>query len=124
MSAQTNCLRLADLPVSPIGGGTANLAGFCGQKLVVYFCADTDSEEVAAFAGLMNAFERAGAWVIGLRPSERAAFEMLASHFPDMTAARPEDGATFVIDRDGIPRHFWAGCGHARAALEATRERP
>lgn len=100
------------------------MASFCGQKLVVFFCAETDSEEVAAFAGLMIAFERAGAWVIGLPTSERAAFETLASHFPEMGAARPEDGATFVIDRDGVPRHVWPGCGHARAALKAARERP
>lgn len=124
MIAEHNCLRLPDLEVARIGGGTANLGAFCGQKLVLFFCASTDSEEIAAFGGLVDAFGRAGAWVVGLPPAERAAFDMLAGCFPEMEEARPEEGATFVVDRDGVPRHCWWGPGHALEALDAVRERP
>src|SRR5690349_3094053 len=124
MQYQTACLHHRPLLASRIGGGSVDLSDFARQKLVVYFCSGTDSEEVAAFGALAKSFERAGAWVVGIHSSDHAAFAALSSLYSASAKGRPEDGATFVIDRDGHLRHFWPGPGHARDALEVVRERP
>jgi hypothetical protein len=115
---------LLDFPVALIDGGSVNLAHFCGQKLVVHFCAPGAAGEIAAFESLAEAFEEAGAWRVAASTADVAAFEALAGRFVHPAPPRPEAGGTFVIDRDGVPRHFWPGPGHARAALDIARERP
>jgi peroxiredoxin len=139
--------RLPDVPVELIGGGSANLAHFCGQKLVVLFCpADREAagREIAAYEKLAPAFENAGTWVVGLVAGRAPglnghpgsahihlgvdaggrAFHELATHFPNSDEAKPAAGAAFLINRDGNVGYAWLGVGHATKALERARERP
>lgn len=147
MASAPACNRLPDVPIELIGGGQANLAHFCGQKLVVLFCpADREAAEgeIAAYEALAPAFENVGTWVVGLvagrAPGVRGgpqsahihlgvdvggrAFRELASHFPESDKARPAGGAAFLINRDGNVRYAWLGAGHAAETLERARERP
>jgi peroxiredoxin len=114
----------ADIEVGLMTGGTAHLSYFRGQKLVVHFCPGSATAELAAFDALRDAFAKAGAWLITADPADRAAFYALAGYFPEFGHGVPEDGATFVIDRDGIPRYVWPGFGNAQEALVAVCERP
>ena len=122
---------MIDAPVCPpdvevvlLGGGTAHLSNFRGQKVVVHFCHAAASADLAAFDALKDAFAQAGAWLVTADPADRDAFYALGDYFPEFGNAVPEDGATFVIDRDGIPRYVWPGVGNAQEALVAIRERP
>lgn len=147
MASAPACNRLPDVPIALIGGGSANLAHFCGQKLVVLFCpADREAaeREIAAYEKLAPAFENAGAWVVGLvagrapglhgKPNSAhihlgvdtggRAFRELATHFPDSDEAKPAAGAAFLINRDGNVRYALLGTGHAQETLERARERP
>ena len=114
----------ADVEVALAAGGTAHLSYFRGQKVVVHFCPPGATAELAAFDGLREDFGHAGAWLLTADPADRAAFFALAHYFPEFGNGVPEDGATFVIDRDGIPRYVWPGFGKAREALLAVCERP
>lgn len=147
MASAPACNRLPDVPIELIGGGSANLAHFCGQKLVVVFCPaerEAAEREIAAYEALAPQFENAGAWVVGLVAGRRPglhgkpssahihlgvdaggrAFRELAAHFPAPDEARPAAGAAFLINRDGNVRYAWLGAGHAPEALERARERP
>jgi peroxiredoxin len=123
MTEELACVP-ADVEISLIAGGTAHLSYFRGQKLVVHFCPGNASAELAAFDALKDDFAQAGAWLITADPADRAAFYALAGYFPEFGNGVPEDGATFVIDRDGIPRYVWPGFGNAQEALVAVCERP
>jgi peroxiredoxin len=114
----------SDVEVALVGGGTAHLSYFRGQKLIVHFCPASATAEIAAFAALRDAFARAGAWLITADPADLGAYRALVSYFPDFIHGTPEDGATFVIDRDGIPRYVWPGFGNAQEALVAVCQRP
>lgn len=114
----------ADIEVALIAGGTAHLSYFRGQKVVVHFCPATAAAELAEFDALREALAAAGAWLITADIADRKAFFALASYFPEFGNGVPEDGATFVIDRDGIPRYVWPGFGNAQEALLAVFERP
>jgi len=114
----------ADIEVRLLAGGTAHLSYFRGQKLVVHFCPGSATAELAEFDALKDALAEAGAWLVTADPADREAFYALASYFPEFGNAVPEDGATFVIDRDGIPRYVWPGFGNAHEALVAICERP
>ena len=114
----------ADVEVSLTAGGTTHLSYFRGQKLVVHFCPGSATAELAAFDALRESFARAGAWLVTADPADRKGFHALASYFPEFGNAVPEDGATFVIERDGIPRYVWPGFGNAHEALLAVCERP
>src|SRR5689334_24140321 len=122
----TEALNLspADVEVALTAGGTAHLYYFRGQKLVVHFCPATATAELAAFDALKDDFAQAGAWLITADPADRQAFYALASYFPEFGNGVPEDCATFVIDRDGIPRYVWPGFGNVQEALVAVCERP
>jgi peroxiredoxin len=147
MAGAPACTRLPEVPIELIGGGSANLAHFCGQKLIVLFCpADRQAaeHEIAAYEALVPEFEHAGAWVVGLVAGRTprlhqklksghihlgvdahgGAFRELATHFPNADEATPTAGAVFLIDRDGNVRYAWLGAGHAGEALERARERP
>lgn len=117
-------LAPSDIEVALLDGGSAHLSFFRGQKLVVHFCPASAAAELAAFDALRDAFVQAGAWLITADIADRQAFRALAGYFPDFGNAVPEDGATFVIDRDGIPRYVWPGFGNAGEALLAVCERP
>jgi peroxiredoxin len=114
----------SDVEVTLLDGGTAHLSYFRGQKLVVHFCPASALGELAAFDALRDAFSSAGAWLITADIADRESFRALAAYFPDFGNAVPEDGATFVIERDGIPRYVWPGFGNAEEALLAVCERP
>jgi len=114
----------ADVEVTLAAGGTAHLSYFRGQKVVVHFCPAGATAELAAFDALRDAFVHAGAWLVTADPADRDAFYALAGYFPEFGNGVPEDGATFVIDRDGIPRYVWPGIGNAQEALLAVCERP
>ena len=147
MTGVPACTRLPDVPIELIGGGAANLAHFCGQKLVVLFCPanrEAAAREIAAYEALAPEFEGAGTWVVGLvagrapglrgRPSSAhihlgvdvggRAFRELATHFPDAQAANPAAGAVSLVNRDSNVRHAWTGTGHAAETLDVARERP
>lgn len=134
-------LHQTDLPL--IGGGSIDLADFCGQKLVLFFCPSVAATaEIASFAALADQFEKAGAWLLGVasRPIEvgqadgvhlgigldpdDAAFERLRALSPDVGNASRDEGAVFLIDRDGTIRDAWSGAGRAADALAAAREGP
>ena len=123
MTGDPICIAPA-VEVALLAGGTAQLSCFRGQKLVVHFCPATATAELAEFDALRDAFVRAGAWLVTADPADARAFRALAGYFPEFGNAVPEDGATFVIDRDGIPRYVWPGLGNGREALIAVCERP
>jgi peroxiredoxin len=114
----------SDIEVTLLDGGTAHLSYFRGQKVVVHFCPRSAKAEMAAFEALREPLASAGAWLITANIADRDAFHALAAYFPDFGNAVPEDGATFVIDRDGVPRYVWPGFGNAQEALLAVHERP
>ncbi len=141
------CERLPDARLRLLDGGAANLGHFCGQKLVVFFCAaggpQAAAAEIEAYRALAGQFQDAGAWMIGVIASaadapedsagphinlgldpDGAAFRALIGHFPHLLEASPADGIAFVIDRDGSVRHAFPGPGRARDTLEGVRERP
>ena len=113
-----------NIEIALLGGGAAQLSDFRGQKLIVHFCPRSATAEIAAFDAFREAFASAGAWLVTADIADRDAFRALADYFPDFGNAVPEDGATFVIDRDGIPRYVWPGAGNAQEALVAVCERP
>jgi len=114
----------ADIEVALLAGGTSHLSYFRGQKAVVHFCPPSATADLAAFDALRDAFAHAGAWLLTADPTDRQAFYALAGYFPEFGNGVPEDGATFVIDRDGVPRYVWPGFGNAQEALLAVCERP
>src|SRR5689334_19368631 len=130
MAADLTCNRL-DAPVSLVGGGSANLGDFCGQKLVVFFCPAAETEaaaEIQAYEALAHAFEQVGAWVVGIvgegphevshkRADTRihlgidpdgAAFRRLAKCLPPEARPARGKGATFVVGRDGGVDRAWS----------------
>ena len=123
MSEAVDCVP-ADIEVALDDGGTAHLSYFRGQKVVVHFCPPSAKAELDAFDALREDFARAGAWLVTADPADRDAFAALAGYFPDFGNGVPEDGATFVIERDGVPRYVWPGFGNGGEALLAVYERP
>ncbi len=117
-------LHPSDVEVTLLGGGTTRLASFRGQKVIVHFCPASQPDEIARFDALREQFAAAGTWLITADPADRQAFRALAEYFPDFGNGVPEDGATFVIDRDGVPRYVWPGFGNAEEALLAACARP
>ena len=138
------CARLPDVPLTLADGGSINLADFCGQKLVVFFCPAGDlavEDEFQSYEMLAEEFEDAGAWVVGIVSTNSPAsvkvphghmgidadgstYKALSSRSQDVFEAKAADGTTFLIDRDGSIRHAWPGYGHARQVLNWVRERP
>jgi len=114
----------ADIEVALLAGGTTHLSFFRGQKVVVHFCPAGARAELAAFDALRDDFADAGAWLVTADTADRKAFYALAGYFPEFGNGVPEDGATFVIERDGVPRYVWPGFGNAHEALIAVCQRP
>ena len=148
MSGDLVCPRLADIPIALVDGGTANLSHFCGQKLIVFFCPagdpDAADREIETYERLARGFDGVGAWVLGIVPTpeatarevadaarihlgldpDGAVFKALSATLPEEVPVKAEEGAAFLIDRDGAVRTVWPGCGHAAAALATAHERP
>lgn len=143
MNDLSTCAR-SSLAIALADGGLVDIADFCGQKLVIFFCGDDASgtqREIDSYDRLAGEFQKAGCWVIGVaRPAfvpapertpidhvhigsdaEGAIFNALAARFPTVELDG-RGGATVLIDR-GVARHAWPGKGHAAEALAAVRER-
>jgi thioredoxin-dependent peroxiredoxin len=143
-----------DLPTD--GGGRASLAGLTGSALVLYFYPKDDTtgctSQAKAFSEMRNAFEEAGATVIGVSkdsPSSHDKFR--AKHGLTIRLASDESGemlerygvwveknmygrkymgierATFLIGPDGTVKQAWRKVkvpGHVDAVLKAVKALP
>jgi hypothetical protein len=141
------CDRLPDVRLELEGCTEARLHDFLGQKLVLFFCPTDDREaavrEIESYARLAPAFEQAGSWVIGMvgaredaPPAEPGAhlrvgvdetglmFRELTDCLADTPPPPRDAGMVLIVERGGLPRHAWAGTGHAQQALASVRERP
>ena len=135
------------------GGGTVSLAEHAGRQVVLYFYPRDDTpgctKEAIAFTDLADAFEAAGAVVIGVSKDSVAKHDkFVAKHGLGVILASDADGttcedygvwveksmygrtsmgierATFLIGPDGTVRQVWRKVkvpGHAEAVLEAAR---
>jgi len=122
------------MPIS--SGRTADLAGYAGKSLVLFFYPKDDTEvctrEAVAFSKLQTRFNRKGAALLGVSrdPLTRHA-TFIAKHSLKVALASDEDGAvcqsfgvwqektlygrkfmgivrsTFLIGPDGHVRHVW-----------------
>jgi peroxiredoxin len=143
MNDQAVCAP-ATLAIALADGGQVDIADFCGQKLVIFFCGGDATEmqrEIDSYDRLAEEFQHAGGWVIGIAgPSlapapertprnhvhigldaDGAIFNALAARCPTVEL-NGRTGATILIDR-GAVRRAWPGTGHAAEALAAVRER-
>lgn len=140
-----------DLPTG--GGGHARLADMKGRQVVLYFYPKDDTPgcttEAIAFSEHLDAFDAAGATVIGVSKDEVAKHDKFAAkHGLRVILASDADGttcedygvwgeksmygktymgierATFLIGPDGIVRQVWRKVkvpGHVEAVLEAVK---
>ena len=140
-----------DLPIA--GGGSVSLASLRGRAVVVYFYPKADTpgctKESIAFSERLEAFEAAGATVIGISKDPVAAHDKFAAkHGLTVVLASDEGGttcegygvwgeksmygrtymgierATFLIGADGIVREVWRKVkvpGHVDAVLAALQ---
>jgi peroxiredoxin Q/BCP len=135
------------------GGGTASLSDFGGRKLVLFFYPKDDTSgctaEAVAFTGLADAFEEAGASLLGVSPDSVASHEKFRAKY-DLTVPLASDESkemlqaygvwaeksmygrkymgvertTFLIDGEGRIVRVWRKVsvpGHAEEVLEAVR---
>lgn len=87
------------------GGGTVSLAEYSGRPVVLYFYPKDDTSgctsEAIAFTGLADAFEKAGAVVIGLSPDSAASHDrFVAKHGLNVILAADED--KHVLEKYGV----------------------
>jgi peroxiredoxin Q/BCP len=143
-----------DLPTD--GGGRASLAGLKGRALVLYFYPKDDTSgctsQAKAFSEMRNAFEEAGATVIGVSKDSASSHDKFrAKHGLTIRLASDESGemlerygvwveknmygrkymgierATFLIGPDGTVKQAWRKVkvpGHVDAVLKAVRALP
>lgn len=141
-----------DLPTGG-GGGRARLAEMKGRQVVLYFYPRDDTpgctKEAIAFSEHLDAFEAAGATIVGVSKDEVVKHDKFAAkHGLRVILASDADGttcedygvwaeksmygktymgierATFLIGPDGIVREVWRKVkvpGHVEAVLEAVR---
>ncbi len=135
------------------GGGTVTLADLKGSKVVLYFYPRDDTPgcttEAVEFTGLGDAFQTAGAQVIGVSKDTVAKHDkFIAKHDLGVILASDAEGdvcerygvwveknmygkvlmgierATFLIDADGRIAKAWRKVkakGHAAEVLDAVR---
>ncbi len=135
------------------GGGTVTLADLKGSKVVLYFYPRDDTPgcttEAVEFTGLGDAFQAAGAQVIGVSKDTVAKHDkFIAKHDLGVILASDAEGdvcerygvwveknmygkvsmgierATFLIDADGRIAKAWRKVkakGHAAEVLDAVR---
>ncbi len=140
-----------DLPTD--GGGQLKLSDLGGKAVVLYFYPKDDTSgctrEAIDFTGMKDAFEKAGAIVVGVSPDSPAKHDKFkAKHDLDVTLVSDEDKtmleaygvwkeksmygrkymgverSTFLIDGKGVVRKVWRKVkvpGHAEAVLEAVK---
>ncbi|MGC1305041.1 MAG: peroxiredoxin [Caulobacteraceae bacterium] len=143
-----------DLPTD--GAGRISLAGLGGRSVVLYFYPKDDTSgctsQAKAFSEMRNAFEEAGATVVGVSkdsPSSHDKFR--AKHDLTIRLASDESGetmerygvwveknmygrkymgierATFLIGPDGVLTQVWRKVkvpGHVDAVLKAVKALP
>ena len=137
----------------PTGAGEASLADFAGRKLVLYFYPRDDTpgctKQAAGFSEALDAFEAAGASVLGVSRDTLAKHARFAGkHGLSVPLASDEAGAaseaygvwkektlygrtsmgiersTFLIDAEGRIARVWRKVrvpGHVDAVLEAVQ---
>ncbi len=140
-----------DLPTD--GAGRISQAGLKGQPVVLYFYPKDDTSgctsEAQGFSNARQAFEDAGAVVIGVSKDSPASHDKFKSKYDlSVTLASDESGemlerysvwveksmygrkymgidrATFLIDAEGVIRQVWRKVkvsGHVDAVLAAVR---
>ncbi len=144
--------KAPDFKMESTAGGEVSLADFAGKKLVLYFYPKDDTpgctKEAIAFTGHADAFEKAGAKILGVSKDTLAKHEKFrAKHDLGIHLASDADGsvceaygvwvekkmygktymgierATFLIGETGKVEQVWRKvkvAGHAEAVLEAV----
>lgn len=143
-----------DFSLPADGGSTVTLSDLRGKNVVLYFYPKDDTSgctsEAIAFNGLRQAFEKAGALIIGVSPdSVKRHDKFKKKHDLSLTLVSDESKAmletygvwveksmygrkymgvertTLLIDREGRIARIWRKVkvpGHAEEVLEAARE--
>jgi peroxiredoxin Q/BCP len=138
----------------PSENGEVSLSDYAGEVLVLYFYPKDDTsgctKQAIAFSEELDAFEKAGAKVLGVSKDPVAKHEKFrAKHELTVALASDEEGemidrygswveksmygrkymgierSTFLIDGDGAIRKIWRKVrvpGHVEKVLEAVRE--
>ncbi|MBB4954165.1 peroxiredoxin Q/BCP [Agrobacterium vitis] len=136
------------------GGGTVTLSSYRGKPVVVYFYPKDNTSscttEATSFTALADAFDKAGAVVIGISPdSVKSHDKFVAKHSLSIILGSDEDKAaleayqvwkeksmygktymgvertTYLIDSHGKIAAVWPKvkvAGHAEAVLKAVQE--
>ena len=142
-----------DFALPADGGNDISLTSLKGKTVVLYFYPKDDTpgctKEAIAFSGLKDAFDEAGAVVVGVSKDTVAKHDKFkAKHDLKVALGSDEAGATveaygvwveksmygkkymgieratFLIDGDGVIRNVWRKVkvpGHAEAVLEAVK---
>lgn len=142
-----------DVKLAGMEGEPISPADFRGQKLVVYFYPKDDTSgctaEAQAFTALIDEFQRAGTWIIGVSKDDAKKHAKFTDKYAlRVPLATDADGtvceafgtwteksmygrkymgierATFLVDRDGVVKRVWRKVkvpGHAEEVLEAAR---
>lgn len=142
-----------DFELPTDGGGTVSLTGLEGKKVVLYFYPADDTKgctlEAVDFSGHQDAFEAAGAVVIGVSPDSVASHDkfkakhdlsVILAADPDRTVIEAYgvwvekqmygrkymgvERSTFLIGPDGRVAKVWRNVrvkGHVEAVLAATQ---
>lgn len=148
--------RVPDVKLTGMDGEAVSPADFRGQKLVLYFYPKDDTtgctREAQDFTALADAFEEAGAWILGISKDSPAKHRKFTDKYDlKVRLASDEDGAvceafgtwiekslygrkymgidraTFLIHRDGTIARIWRKVkvpGHAGQVLAAAKELP
>jgi len=136
------------------GGGEVSLSDLKGKVVVLYFYPKDDTsgctKEAIAFTETLNAFQDAGATVLGVSKDSVAKHDKFKAKYDlGVTLLSDEDGAvceaygvwveksmygrkymgieraTFLIGRDGLLKQIWRKVkvtGHAEDVLQAVRD--
>jgi len=145
--------KAPDFKIALDGGETLKLSALKGRTVVLYFYPKDDTtgctREALDFTALADAFEAAGALVVGVSPdSVKSHDKFKAKHGLTVRLAADEEHAvaeaygvwaeksmygrkymgvertTFLIDKTGKVKEIWAKVkvpGHAEAVLEAVK---
>ena len=145
--------RAPDFTLPKNGGGTVSLSEYRGKKVVLYFYPQDDTQtctlQAIDFTSKANAFEAAGAAIVGVSPdSVKKHDRFCAKHKLGITLGADEDRSvieayhvwrekktfgitymgvvrsTFLIDREGRLARIWDNVrlkGHIDDVLEAAK---
>jgi peroxiredoxin len=141
------CYGIPDISLPRIDGGAINPCELIGHELIVFFCpADPQAaaREIDDYRSRIEAFELAGAWLIGVltdglddqRVSPTDAPHLPLAHDPGGAGwaifeslldpeQRSEEasGGSFLFARGGCLARAWPGSGHAADVLHELRQR-